>query len=227
VRRCDELLADAAGLRFAEGSILTDRAALLAMLGRAEEAKATAARARAILGDLGGVVPTMCIGSRLGMMYEVLHELNAAVALMGPSVETLTRLGEKSFFSTLAPQLGRVLAFLGRLDEAENYAVRGRDAAPADDWASQSFWRSALALVAAFRGGLVEAERLAREAVAMNEGVDYLPQMADAWLDLGTVLRLAGRKDEAADALSRALSLLEAKGDAVRAGRAQEVLAGL
>jgi Flp pilus assembly protein TadD len=59
----------------------------------------------------------------------------------------------------------------------------------------------------------------------MTEGVDYLPQMATAWTDLGMVLRLAGRSEEAADALRQALSLHEAKGDVVRAARVREDLA--
>jgi len=63
--------------------------------------------------------------------------------------------------------------------------------------------------------------------VALTEGVDYLPHMADAWSDLGFVLRLAGRKTEAADALRRALSLREAKGDVVRAARVRQELAAL
>ena len=224
VRRCDELLAEGSGSRFAQASILTVQATLLAMQGRAEEAHATASRARPMLEDMGGVMKVMALGSRIGLMHEVLGELEEAVALMRPATETLDRLGEKSYFSTLAPQMARVQALLGRLDEAEDFAVRGREASPADDWASQICWREALALVAAFRGDLPEAERLAREAVAMTEDVDYLPQMADAWSDLGTVLGLAGRKAEAADAIRRELSLREAKGDLVRAARAREAL---
>jgi class 3 adenylate cyclase/tetratricopeptide (TPR) repeat protein len=227
VRRCDELLIEAAGSRFAQGSILTVQAALLAMNDRADEARATAARARAILSDLGGLVATTAIGSRIGLMNEVLGELDAAAEIMRPSVETLFRHGEKSFVSTLSAQMARVLALLGRLDEAEDFAIRGREAAPADDWASQICWREALALVSAFRGDLAEGERLARDAVAMTEGVDYLSQMADAWTDLGSVLELAGRKEEAAEALRQALSLHEDKGNLVSAARTREALDAL
>jgi class 3 adenylate cyclase/tetratricopeptide (TPR) repeat protein len=227
VVRCDALLAEATGSRFAQGSILTVQACLSAMAGRVDQARAVEARSQALIGDLGGVVSTMAIGSRLGLMHEVLGEYEEAAAVMVPACETLFRLGEKSFFSTLAPQMARVMALMGRLEEAEDFAVRGRDAAPADDWASQICWREALALVAAFRGDLPEAERRAREAVGMTEDVDYLPQMADAWSDLGTVLGLAGRKDEAADAWRRALSLFEAKGDVVRAARTRDELARL
>jgi Flp pilus assembly protein TadD len=88
-------------------------------------------------------------------------------------------------------------------------------------------WREAMALVEAQRGNLEEGERFAREAVGLTEGVDYLPQMADAWDDLGFVLRLAGRKEEAAEALRESLRLREAKGDVVRAARVREELVAL
>ena len=67
------------------------------------------------------------------------------------------------------------------MDEAARFAELGREASPADDWASQISWRSALTQVLARRGDLGEAERLARECVALTEGVDYLNQMGEAW----------------------------------------------
>ena len=169
----------------------------------------------------------MVLGSRLGLMEEVLGDHEAALEVVTGPLETLERLGEKSFFSTLAAQYARDLAVLGRLDEAEEFARKSREASPIDDWASQINWREALALVEAQRGNGEEAERLAREAVGMTEGVDYLPQMGDAWYDLGFVLRAAGRKEEAAEAWRQALSLREAKGDIPRAIRLREDLAAL
>jgi tetratricopeptide (TPR) repeat protein len=225
IARCDELLAEASGIRMAEGSILTARAVLVAMTGRADEARATGERARAILGELGGVIPTMCIGSRLGMIEEVLGDYGRAAQIMRGPTDRLERMGEVSFFSTLACQYARMLALLGRLDEAEELAVRGREVSPVDDWASQITWREALALVQSQRGNHEEAERLAREATGLTEGVDYLPQMGDAWYDLGFVLRSAGRNEEAAEALRQSLALREAKGDVVRAARIREELA--
>ncbi|MGH2556533.1 MAG: adenylate/guanylate cyclase domain-containing protein [Actinomycetota bacterium] len=227
IRRCDELLAEASGLRLAEGSILTSRAVLAAMAGRTDEARASAARARPILEDLGGVLPVGILGNRLAQMDSILGDDERALEHMRGAVDILERLGEKSFYSTLVATYGWLLARLGRLDEAEEAARKGREASPPDDWASQIVWREVMALVEAQRGNLEEGERLAREAVALTEGVDYLPQMADAWADLGFVLRLAGRKLEAAEALRESLRLREAKGDVVRAARVREELAAL
>src|SRR5207247_8849736 len=102
-------------------------------------------------------------------------------------------MGEKSFFSTLAGQCARILALLGRLDEAEDYSRKSMEASPIDDWASQVAWREALALVEAQRGNKETAERLAREAVGMTEGVDYLRQMGGARHDPGCGVQTARR----------------------------------
>jgi class 3 adenylate cyclase/tetratricopeptide (TPR) repeat protein len=227
IRLCNELLAQASGLRLAEGSILVSQAVLSAMAGRVEEARGSAARAQPILEDLGGVLPVSVIGNRLSLMYTVLGEDEQVLETMREPLAVLERLGEQSFYSTMVATHGWTLARLGRLDEAEESARKGREASPPDDWASQIVWREAMALVEAQRWNLEEAERLAREAVGLTEGVDYLPQMADAWADLGFVLRLAGRKEEAADALMQSLTLREAKGDVVRAERVRQELAAL
>jgi Flp pilus assembly protein TadD len=66
---------------------------------------------------------------------------------------------------------------------------------------------------------------LAREAVALAERSDFVNHRGDALMDLGIVLRQAGRAEEARDALAEALGLFELKGNAVAAGRAKAELA--
>ena len=195
------------------------------MLGRAEEARASAARARGIIEDLSPTVfGTMLLGTRVGLSEEILGDLAAAERIMRPAIDWLAQRQEKAFLSTVAPQLGRVVAKMGRLDEAEELARLGQETAPADDWVSQVLWREALALAKAGRGELKEAERLAREAVAMTQGVDYLDSMAWAWDDLALVLTAAGETDEAVAALREALALWERKGNVVSAARTREAL---
>jgi class 3 adenylate cyclase/tetratricopeptide (TPR) repeat protein len=227
LRQCDELSVRAAGMRFAEGSILATRAPLLAMVGRTDEARETSDRAVALLADLGGVLPAVIIGTRTELMEEILGEYERAVEITRPQADLLFRLGEKSFFSTVAYQLAHALALSGQLEEAEEFANKSREAAPADDWVSQVGWREGLCMVAAGRGELEEAERWAREALAMCEGVDYITQIADLWSELAAVLRQAGRTEEAREALQVALSLREAKGNVVSAARTREALAAL
>jgi tetratricopeptide (TPR) repeat protein len=69
------------------------------------------------------------------------------------------------------------------------------------------------ARVIAHRGEHLEAERLAREAVAGQEQSDNLGFQGDAWCDLAEVLGAAGRDDEAAAAFAEALERYERKGN--------------
>jgi tetratricopeptide (TPR) repeat protein len=110
-----------------------------------------------------------------------------------------------AFLSTYAPELGRSLCALGRYDEAEPLAELGRELGGEEDLATQALWRQVQAVVYAHRGDHPEAERLAREAVALTERADGLNLQADALSDLAEVLAAGGRNDDAAGVLERAL----------------------
>ena len=88
-------------------------------------------------------------------------------------------------------------------------------------------WRQVRAKVLARRGEHAEAERLAREAVAICEETDMLDAQGDAYADLAEVLLLAGRADEAAAALEQALERYERKGNVVMAARTRDRLEAL
>jgi Flp pilus assembly protein TadD len=81
--------------------------------------------------------------------------------------------------------------------------------------------------VLARRGDHSEAERLAREAVALGDGTDMLDAHGDAHTDLGEVLALAGRTDEAAGAYAEALARYERKENLVMSERTRARLAKL
>ncbi len=88
-------------------------------------------------------------------------------------------------------------------------------------------WRQVRAKVLARRGEQAEAERLAREAVAIGETSDYLDAQGDAHGDLAEVLLLGGMPAEAGAALAEALARYERKGNLVAAARLQARLATL
>jgi len=88
-------------------------------------------------------------------------------------------------------------------------------------------WRRAAAKVLASRGESERAEALAREALALTEPTDMLDAQGDAWFDLGHVLELAGKPDEAAAALEEASSRFERKENLLMLGRTRERLAAL
>jgi tetratricopeptide (TPR) repeat protein len=100
---------------------------------------------------------------------------------------------------------------LGRYEEAEPLARRGRELGDEQDKVTQMIWRQVQALVCSHRGQHEEAERLAREAVAIAERTDGLSMQAEALCDLAEVLEAAGRPQEAVTALEQALERYERK----------------
>ena len=74
---------------------------------------------------------------------------------------------------------------------------------------------------------LAEAERLAREAVAVSERTDLLNEQCLALWDLGEVLAAAGRPDDAAAAFEQALDRCQRKKNLALARQVRERLAEL
>ena len=131
------------------------------------------------------------------------HE--SAARYLQRACDRFERQSSWALLSTYAPALGRSLCALGRYDEAEPLAQRGRELGDEDDLVTQALWRQVQALVHAHRGEHAEAERLAREAISITERMDGLNYQGDVLCDLAEVLAAAGRTDEAADALEQAL----------------------
>jgi Flp pilus assembly protein TadD len=94
-----------------------------------------------------------------------------------------------------------------------------------DDFDPQARLRWVRALLLARRGQVEEAERLAREAVAIIEPTDYVDIRGDALSALASVLDTAGRRDDAVLEWRRALECYERKGNIVRTTQVREHLA--
>ena len=73
-------------------------------------------------------------------------------------------------------------------------------------------------------GALDEAERVAREALAIVEPTDLLDLRGDVLLELAVVLRSGSRADEARECIEAGIALYEAKGNAVAVERARAQL---
>jgi tetratricopeptide (TPR) repeat protein len=139
----------------------------------------------------------------------------------------LERLGERSYLSTVAVMLAQALNEQGRHAEAEEASRRSEELAAPDDIASQAGWRTEQARALAHRGELVQAERLARQAIQLTTPTDGLDWIGHAHASLAEVLELAGRREEAVDAAARALEVWKEKGIVLYVERAQAMLARL
>jgi hypothetical protein len=197
------------------------RALLLAMLDRIDEAWAVALPAGERLRELAFATG----GAWLAEIALLADDDEAAASHLRNACDALEAIGNTGELSTYAPTL-RVLCALGRYDEAELLAQRGRELGDPEDVMTQELWRQAQALVHSARGQHA-AERLAREAVDFSLRSDSPLQQGNALFDLAEVLAAAGRRDEAAAALREALDLYERKPIIPLARRTRERLATL
>jgi class 3 adenylate cyclase len=133
----------------------------------------------------------------------------------------LKRMDGRGPLPIVAGMLARVLLELGHSDEPEQLALECKAIAPEHHPEAQIVWRQVQAVVLARRDQTAEAEELVRSAVAMSEQSEQLNSRALAMADLGEVLALAGRPDDAAEAMAQAQELWERKGNHVSARRAQ------
>ncbi|HWL91713.1 MAG TPA: adenylate/guanylate cyclase domain-containing protein [Actinomycetota bacterium] len=203
----------------ADASILRVTAGLLGMAGRFEEAHDAMTRANALYEELGTPLAVISTNQAPAETFRLEGRLEEAVDLLREMTEAYDTIGETGFNSTISGLLANTLCDLERYEEAERFAAKSRELSAEDDFASQASWRMAQARVLADRRELEESLRLADEAVAINEGTDYVGWQGDAHEVRGSVLEEAGRGEDAREAFEEAIDRYERKGNVVAAGR--------
>jgi tetratricopeptide (TPR) repeat protein len=183
--------------------LLLNRAWVLAMLDRVEEARQIAHAANARLREQDDVrwgEWMLAEISTLGGDHEDASNRLRTLCQWLEAMEQLT------FLENYLGRLGRSLCKLGRFDDAEKAANRARSLEETRGGSVPDYlWREVMARVHAHRGDLAEAERLAREAVQASELTDSVDDQCHALCGLAEVLATAGRLDEATAALEEAL----------------------
>ena len=142
----------------------------------------------------------------------------------GQGYEALGNLGEIGHRASVAAMLARTLHARGHAAEAEELVREVEATASEQDLWSQVLYRLTRARLLADAGALDEAERVAREALAIVEPTDLLDLRGDVLLELAVVLRSAAALDEARECVERRIGLYEAKGNIVAADRARALL---
>jgi class 3 adenylate cyclase/tetratricopeptide (TPR) repeat protein len=199
------------------------RGVLLAMLDRVDEAWEVALSAAARGREFGFTWAE----TSLDNIAEFAGDLQARESYLRQACEKLEASGRTNQLSTYAPRLGRVLCALGRYEEAEKLARKGRELGLPEDLVTQFEWRRVQALVHSARGEHAEAEQLARESVRFAFETDSPVWQGQALCDLGEVLEAAGQRDEAATTLEQALECYQRKEIIPLSRRVRERLAAL
>jgi tetratricopeptide (TPR) repeat protein len=220
IELCEQLIANGLGDRQAESKILCTLAQLRAMNGQFDTARALCRRGRGLLRELGQGLIAASTGIDMLLVELLAGDLIAAEREVKGDYEFLTRAGETYYLSTMAALLSRVVRDQGRDDEALVYSEIAEGTAADDDMESQALWRSIRAPIVARAGNLSEAETLARSAVELSQQSDAPQMRADSLSELASVLRLAGRVEEARQTIDSAIAIYRAKCDIVSAARA-------
>jgi len=196
------------------------RASALAKIGRFADAREILSDLRARFADQGSTIMLGLTEGHVSAEVELLADDPAAAAEFAErGCRLLEQTGDKAWLSTSLGILAQAQYQLGRLDEAASSAARAAELGASDDAITQMLWRQVTAKVLARRGESDEAERLADEAIAIGNDTDMLDGVGDAHLDMAEVLTLAGRTDQAGEALQQALTLYERKGTLVKVER--------
>lgn len=220
IAQCEALLAEGVRFRQVEAKIMCILAQLKAMNGELNAARALYRDARAKLRDLGKGVFLASTGLAVARVELLGTELAAAEAEVRADYEFLLARGETYVRSTMAALLARIVRDQGRDDEALALSRAAEEAAAADDVESQVLWRAIRAPIIARAGDFAHAEELARGALELVRTSESPSLQAEALTELASVLNLAGKVDEAREAIAEATSLYVAKGDIVSARKA-------
>ncbi len=224
IERC-EWVSRTSDNRAAEAGALRTRGVVSAMQGRFEEGRELVARSKLILEDLGLKLRAAFVSDAAGYVETLAGDHAAAERALRAGYEVIEQLGERAYLSTVSAMLAHAIWAQGRAEEAEIFCSLAEETGAEDDITTQVLWRTARARIAASRGELDEAVRLARAAVALAEETDDINMQADALVELGEVLAAAGDDHQGRErAFRRAHELYVAKGNVVSAASAERAL---
>ena len=224
---CERMISDGLSDRQAESKILCTLAQLRAMNGEFDQARELYRRGRGMLRDLGHGLNAASTGIDILLVELLAGDLAAAEREVMSDYDFLSRAGETFYLSTMAALLSRVVRDQGREEEALALSRIAEASAAADDVDSLALWQSIRAPIIARAGMFHEAELLARSAVKLSQQSDAPQLQADTLSELATVLMLAGRVDEARQAIETAIAIYRTKGDIVSTARAAAWAANL
>jgi DNA-binding SARP family transcriptional activator len=226
IERCGELLSEhAGGDRASEANILLWLGGLQGMRGEFSEGLELVRHAREMYIDLGQILAAVeACGSVSGAIYAWMERFGDAEAALRASCEICLERGESALLASRAAELGDVIYAQAQFEEAEVWAQLSRERAGGEDLDAQSSWRALKAKLQAQKGAFADAESLVRDAVQIVTRMDCLNERAKILLDLGEVLRLAGRMDEALEPVRDALRLYELKGNVPAAQQVRQKL---
>jgi DNA-binding SARP family transcriptional activator/tetratricopeptide (TPR) repeat protein len=222
IKRVTKIRKQVSGSPVAVAVTLHPLAALHAMTGDFDGARALLAEGNAILDELGRM--ESAVSHHEALVELLAGRADAAEARLRVGYDELVRMGgDGALLATTAAMLAQAVYDQERYDEAAQLCALAAGTAPREDLVTQVVWRGVQGKVLARAERFEEAEPLTREAVALVEQTDLLTHHGDALLDLATVLRLMGQTADADAAFEAGCSLHERKGNLAATTRIKQM----
>ena len=215
LRRCDELVERADGASLVEAFAARVRGYFLAMTGEFDRGREECRRSVEIYEELGNRVSALGVVCERELVERRSGRLDVAENELRSADKQLREIGDVGYLSWVTPQLARVLALRGKVDEAIDLARRSRVEMQPDHTFGQATARLAEAIALTKKGQLEDAEQIAVEALELVVRTDALDAHADVLLALAEIDRALRREELAAARISGAIELFERKGDVV------------
>ncbi|TMB51580.1 MAG: zinc-ribbon domain-containing protein [Chloroflexi bacterium] len=179
-----------------EAVVLRTIAHALAEDGEYDQAIEMNRRGRAIMADMGMKL-MLASGAGDRHIEEWFGHREESLRLLREEFQALQELGERAYLSTVAGELALRLLDEDRVEEAREAAKVAVETGAADDLATQVALAAFRARILAREGKAEDAERLAREVVALADTHEFFSQYDLARETLADVLRWSGRLSEA------------------------------
>ena len=229
IELCESKLEASDVRRSAEGLLLNALAVLKALVGLFDESRALLDRGRACLLDVGDDVAVATQWAPYSVYVAVLAlDTGRAEAIGRPALEVAETRGDRSLQTFLRAFLADSAVIDGDHARALVLSDEARATANPVDMHNEIAWRLPRARALLGVGKPDEAERLARELVAVvDEASHHLLGRGQARIVHAEALEALGDKGAAAAAAAGGVELLEAKGATVLVDRARMEFAAL
>jgi tetratricopeptide (TPR) repeat protein len=196
VERIGEL-AEESGSAFGRALAWAARGLLENWRGNDAEAEAAFTAARDLYAELGNKPSEAHMTMQIARRAAAQGDLARAEKMLLEAVRTMKGLNDRARLCEAQRSLAELYVLLGRLDEAERYALQARESVGPDDRVSISTTKLSLGLVRAAQGRDAEAEELMQEAIDEMRRNDQRAMERWALGHIVEFLRARGREDAA------------------------------
>ena len=167
--------------------------------GELEQAEAALEESVALLGEADAAWSLGRALNYAGQVARKRGKSERAEKLFRESIRILQPIEDRATLCESQRGLAELLVELGRIDEAERFALASRETVGPHDASSTATTTAALGLVRAAQGRDEEAEQLFCEALRALEGTGFLRHQLELTETLVSFLRERGRADDAGE----------------------------